>query len=226
MATDTGFGDVRFFEDFLGDALNTLFWIENHDTSGTVAPVEAVANGNLQIYTDGTDGDIQNLFGVDQFIPATQGTIIFECRAKMVTSISQGVFIGLTDQNDADEVPIDNDDGTLTTTASDAVGFVYDSGEGTHWACCSVKADADGTQTDCEATDDPVLNTYQTFRITVESNGDTRYFINGKEVTVSGAARTAAITTTDPLAACVAQLANGTAGSVYVDYIYVSAGRA
>jgi hypothetical protein len=223
MASDSGFGIVRFFDDFLGDTLDTNNWTANNDGGGSAAILEGIANGVCRLYTDGTNGDIQNLFGVDEWIPSTQGTVIFEARAKLVTSIVQGCFIGLTDQNNADEVPIDLDTGTLTTTASNAVGFVYDSQEGGNWYCCSVKADSDGAQTNSGVP--VVVDTYQTFRITIEADGLCKFYIDGKEITVSGAQRSAVVTAAVPLAAGIAQLASGTAGSVYVDYVLVTGGR-
>ena len=224
MATDSGFGKVKFFDDFTDDTLNTFWSTVNYDTSGTVTIASEVQNGAWCAYTDGTDGDIQNIFGPHVFT-VSAGTTIFEARVKLST-LSQGVFVGLTDQNDADEIPIDYDGGTLTTTATDAAGFVFDSGKSSsYWYCCSVKNGSDGAATACALSDGPVADTYQTLRLEINEAGDIRYFIDGREVTTSGAARTAAITTTTILCPSVAQKANGTAGYVYVDYLYVEGGR-
>ena len=222
MSTDTGLGEVRFFDDFLGDALDTFNWTANTDGGGTAAILEA-ENGVMQLYNAGNDGQIESIFGAEIWQPNTAGTVVFEARVKMTTSITTGCFIGLTDENDADEMPADLNGGTLGTTAADVVGFVYDSDEDANWHIITSKATADGTQTSCAV--GPTLATYQTFRIVVESNGDCRFFIDGDEITVSGAARTAAITTTVQFCPCVARLCSGTAGTVQVDYVYVSQGR-
>jgi len=221
MATDTGMGEVRFFDDFLGDALDTFNWGLQEDSSGT-AIVEA-ENGTYALYGDGSDGDIQAIQGAEIWQPNTAGTIVFEARVKLDTSISQGVFIGLSDENDADEIPADLNGGTLGTTAADVVGFIYDSDEGSNWYVITSKNTADGAQTD--TTVGPTLATYQTFRIVVESNGNCRFFINGDEITASGAAREAAITTTVQYCPVIAMLDSGTTCYVTIDYVYVSQGR-
>lgn len=226
MSTDSGFGKVKFFDDFLGDTINLDWYIVNADAGGTAVAVVEAENGVVRGLSDGTNGDIQNIFGAENWQPSVQGTIIFEARVALHTSLAQGIFIGLTDDNDADEVPIDDDGGTLTTTASDAVGFVYDSAGNGTWDCVSVKADSDGAQVQCPTKFNPVLDTFQTFRIVVEDDGNCRYYINGEEITASGAARSAAITTTVQYCPCVAQLANGTAADFDIDYFYVEGGRA
>ena len=223
MATDTGMGVLRFFDDFLGDALDTFNWIANTDGGGTAAILET-ENGVMQLYNAGNDGQIESIYGAELWQPDTAGTIVFEARVRLGTSITTGCFIGLSGDNDTDEMPADIDGGTLATDEDDVVGFVYDSDEGSNWYVITSKATADGAQTD--TTVGPTEGTYQTFRITVQSNGDCRFFIDGKEITVSGAARTAAITTTVQFSPCVGRLCSGTAGTVQIDYVYMSAGRA
>ena len=222
MATDTGMGVVRFFDDFLGDALDTFNWTLREDSTGS-GIVEA-ENGVYKLLGDGSDGDIQAIQGAEIWQPDPAGTTVFEARCKFETSVTAGAFIGLSDENDADEIPADINGGSLGTTAEDVVGFVYDSDEGANWYIITSKATADGAQTDTLVA--PTISVYQTFRITVDSSGDCRFFIDGKEITVSGAARKAAITTSIQYCPVVAQLDSGTAADIHVDYVYVSAGRA
>lgn len=222
MATDTGLGEVRFFDDFLGDAIDTFNWTANSDGGGTAAIYET-ENGVLRLYNAGNSNQIESIFGAEIWQPNTAGTIVFEARVSLVTSLTQGVFIGLSDENDADEMPADLDGGSLTLTAGDCAGFCYDNQEDAYWHIVSNKASSAGTQTNTLV--GPTLATYQTFRIVVESNGDCRFFIDGDEITVSGAAREAAITTSVQYCPCVGRLCSGTAGSAYVDYVYVSQGR-
>lgn len=221
MATDTSFGEVRLFDDFIGDTLDTNLWAVQSD--GTAFAIAEEEDGVITC-SGTTNGHIQSIFGAEIWQPDVMGTIVFEARVRLNTSITQGVFVGLTDENDVDEMPADLDTGTLTTTAVDVVGFVYDSQEGTNWYIVSSKAGSDGAQTSAGV--GPTAATWQTFRIVVESNGDCRFFINGDEVTTSGAARSAAITATIQFAPCVAQLCSGTASGVSADYIYMSGGRA
>ena len=223
MSTDTSFGEVRFFDDFTDDTVDTFVY--DIDTDRTAWAIGQAANGVITC-AGTTNGDLEKIAGNCNWVAGTMGTIVFEARVQLDTSITQGCFIGLSDDNTTDEIPIDLDGGTLSTTATDAVGFVYDSQEGTSWYCCSVKAGSDGAQTECDAEFDPVAETYQTFRIIVNLAGDVRYFINGKEITTSGAARSAAVTTTAVLCPHVDHLNSGTASGLTMDYLYVSGGRA
>lgn len=224
MASDTGFGEVRFFDDFLTDAYSTFNWTVTANDGGDTADVVEEENGVMVFNNDGDNGDIINMFGAEIWQPNVQGTVIFEARVKMKTSITQDLFIGLSDENDADVMPADWDTGTITLTAVNCVGFLYGSEKGSNWYAVSQKASSAGAQTSCEV--GPTLGTYQTFRITVQSNGDCRYFIDGKEITVSGVARTAAVTTSSQYCAAIAQLASGTAADAHIDYVMVKAGRA
>lgn len=225
MATDTGIGRVRFFDDFLGDTLNTNDWVATANGGGTaMSIIEAIPNGVAGSLVDTDNGDINNLLGADIWIPGTQGTIVFEARVKLVTSISQGVYVGFSDDNtETDEMPMSLDAGTFATQCTDGCGFLYDSDEGANWYVCSVKNGSDGTQTNSGV--GPVIDTWQTLRMTIEANGDIRYYIDGKEITVAGAARSAAITTTAALSVGIGQLSSGTAAWLKVDYVYVSGGR-
>lgn len=220
MSTDSPRGFVKLFDDFVGDAIDTFLWTANADTGGTSAIAED-ENGVLRLASDGTDGDINNLFGANLWRPSDAGPLIFEARVR-ASSLSAGFFVGLSDSNSDDEVPIDLDGGTLTTTATDAVGFVLDSAEvAANWQMCSVKADADGAQTATPTRLNAVASTYQTLRLVVNADGDVVFYINGEEV----GRRSAAVTTSVNFVPAIAVLANGTATNFDVDYVYVCSGR-
>jgi len=219
MANDSGFGKVRYFEDFLDDTLNTFATTENHDSGGTVTIKSEVAGGVLSIYSDGTNGDIQNAFGANNWTPSTMGTIVFESRVKLDT-LSQGCFVGLSDDNASDEIPIDYDDGTLTTTATDAVGFVFDSGKSSsYWYMVGVKAGVDQGPTACAVP--PVITVWQTLRVVVEKSGAATFYIDGK---YQGTLATA-LTASTVLCWALAQKANGTAATLDSDYVFVEGAR-
>lgn len=217
MATDTTRGEVCMFDDFIGDTIDTFLWTANADGGGGSSIVEAA--GGVHVFaSDGTNGDIQNLFGAEIW-RADNGGIVFEARVKLVTSLTQGMFIGLSDDNDADEVPIDIDAGTLTTTATDAVGFVYDSQETGNWYAVGVKNGVDTAQTDCLV--GPTVATYQTFVIHVNPAGRAVFSIDGKQV----AAMDSCVTATVALCPAFAQLASGTAADAHLDYVKMLGGR-
>lgn len=215
-----GFGEVKFFDDFTGDTLDTNNWTGNADAGGTTA-INEQENGVCRLANDGTDNDINSIFGAEIWQPNVMGSIIFEARVKINTSTAIDVFIGLTDDNDSDEMPLLRESAALTSTASDALGFTLDGATYLQWYVDSVKADADGTTEALNAKTKPVLDTWQVFRIVVESNGDAYFFIDGEEMHKIEEA----ITTTTQYCPCVAIQALGTAANVDVDYVYVKGGR-
>lgn len=219
-STDTGFGVIRFFDDFLDDTLNT-FWTTVASDSGTAVIINEQHGGTVR-FVGTTDGHIQNLFGPEMYRPDQGGPLIFECRVKM-SSITTGFAAGWTDDNDTDEMPIDLDGGTLTTTATDGVALVYDSGKGANWYGVAVKNGSDHGSAPLDLGVGPTAATYQTLRVVVDADGNNAdFYVDGKfRGTLSGACTTATVLH----APFAAQLANGTASNIDVDYIFLQAGR-
>ncbi len=217
MATDTGFGKVKFFDDFTDDTVDTFVY--DIDTDRTAWTIAAATSGGIITCATTTNGDTEKIAGARNWKPSTMGAIIFEARVRLDTSLTQGIFIGLSDDNTTDEVPIDLDGGTLTTTATDAIGFVYDSQESTPWYMCSVANNVDGAQTSTGVI--PVVDTFQTFRIVVELDGSATFYIDGKLV----GSRDGAVTATVSLCPSIADLSSGTASGASMDYLYVEGGR-
>lgn len=220
-STDTGFGMVRFFDDFLDDTLNT-FWTTVNQDSGTAVLINEQHGGTARCVGT-TDGHIQNCFGPEMYRADQGGPLIFECRVKM-SSISTGFAVGFTDDNDADEIPADLDDGTLTTTADDVVAIVYDSGKGANWYGVASKAGTDHSSAPLNLGVGPTASTFQTLRVVVDAAGNNaEFFVDGK---YRGKLSGACITATTLMAPFFAQKANGTLSNIDVDYVYVQAGRA
>src|SRR3990167_4618803 len=145
MATDTPKGLVRFFDEFLGDAITLLF-------------------GEVQWRAD------------------NGGPLMLEMRVKAVTSVADGeTYAGFSDAT-TDENPITlSTADALTTNASNAAGFTYTGGGTANWKAVSVNADADGAVIACNVggVTTPVVGTWQTLKVVINSEGDARFFING-----------------------------------------------
>jgi len=227
MATDSGFGKVKLFDDFLGDVIADQYstGAETGGSGGSTA-ITAAVNGVLRITTDDqTDGDRIALTTQLNW-QASDGGMIMEARLKCVTAITyRTIFVGFTDVLAASttvEMPIEMSGSTLTSTADDAVGFMYDTASTNDtWYGVGVKATADATPVD--STIAPVAGTYQTLRVAVSADGDAEFFIDGKLVGSVANAITASVDCT-PIIALEAQ---GAAAAVIVDvdYLYVEGGR-
>jgi len=226
---------VAFFEDFekSGQAYSTTAvdgWLSRVGTTNTVnwTVTEAVSGTVVGTIGDTTASmavsGVQLSRGLNW--KANQGNLVFEARVKLsqVTTIS--VFVGLTDQVSALEMPIQSaaSADTITTNATDAVGFMFDTSMATdNWWLVGVANNVDATAQNMGSA--PVADTYATFRIEVSSAGVATFYYNGTAV---GTAMTGAVTATVALTPVIAGFNRTTTGTptVTADYVHVSADRA
>lgn len=208
-----------FQDDFTGDTLSTDLWATAVDGAGSAIVSGSTSYMVLSTATGATDKVevATGLFGVASKNPS------LEARAYMVDISHTTMFIGLTDARSeaANTLSFALNGGTLTSTASNAVGFLWDSAQTAATVkCVTVKANVDG----------PILNSgvaltaesFKTFRIDVDSTGKATFWIDGASV----CSQNAAITTTTPLAGVVGfKNQEGVVNRVYVDRIKLWQGR-
>lgn len=223
MATDTGFGIVRFFDDFLVDTFNGDAWTTNTASSATAFAVNVQVNGVIRGgAANDSSNDYSVIYGELLWQADDGGPLIFEARIKPITSLSCMYFVGLSDEKTA-EMPIDYNGGALTTTADDAVGFYYAGGEASAtWRYGGVANTTDSDQAAAASGYNPVLTTYQTFRIVVNPDGAASFYINGNIIAENVSGCLTADTSVMPF---IAIRDDGAAGSLDCDYVYVSKGR-
>lgn len=158
---------------------------------------------------------------------ASKGNLVFEAVVKLGIITDFAAFIGLTDQVAALEMPIHSaaSADTITTNASDAVGFFFDTSMATdNWWLAGVANNTDATHQDMGAA--PVADTYATFRIELSTAGVATFYYNGTQVgTAMTGAVTASVALTPVVAAFNRTTSNGATTIVSVDYIHVSADR-
>ncbi len=223
-STDTGFGKVKVFEDFRGPAVDTTNIISvNSENSGTTA-VSIAEDGVQALVTGATSGN-RSATGLALNWYCNHGGLIFEARVKNITAITaRALYIGISDVAPATtlENPIEMSGSTLTTTATDAAGFMYDTDATIgDWYCVSVKNGSDGTPYDT-AIVPAAAATYQTFRVVLNSDGDADFFIDGKFVKTI----TDAVTATVALCAYICLETRASAAkTAHVDYIYMEKPR-
>lgn len=224
---DTGKGTVKFFDDFLGKALDTTNWYTgNADTSGTTPVILLRQGGVVQMGTDGTDNDVQSLRSNVNFA-ASHGRLSVEARMKLITSIADGENnIGLTDDSATDEiiVVLSTTDTYTATAAADFACFSYTGGGTANWKAVASKNGTDATPVACNkgGATTPVVGEYQTFKIDVNSDGDADFYING-----NWQARIDSAITPSTLMCFGWDLIGGTtARSGYLDYVEIIGSRA
>jgi len=225
MATDTTKGKVHFFDDFLGDTINLDNYVVNTDSGGTAFAINVQANGVIRATVDTTDNDISNIFGVVIYRSDSAGPLTIEVRAALITSVADGeVFIGFSDASGTDENPITlSTADVMTSNATDAVGFAYTGGGTADWKMVSVANNSDGTvaRANAKGATTPAAGTFQTFKITLNEDGDADYYIDG----VYQGSEAVAVTSTVLLNFAVALQSGGTGRSLDIDYVEIHCGR-
>jgi hypothetical protein len=229
---------ARTFEDFDGAAValsSTIpatpgAWRSRKGSDGQAVDFTVSAgNGGVAIGTIGDTTASMAVAGVqlDQGLnwKPNQGELYFEARVKMSAIADISVFIGLTDQVAALEMPIHSaaSANTITTNATDGVGFMFDTSmTADTWWLVGVANDVDATAQNSALV--PVADTYAVFGIEISSTGVATFYYNGTAV---GTAMTGACTATVALTPVVAGFNRTTTGTptLTVDYIAVQALR-
>jgi len=233
----TGFGNTRpgitqvieLRDDFVGEEIDGYKWqgLVGSDAECRAPIVLADQIGGVVRLTTGDDaGATMAINGVQLQSQlnwkAAQGALVWEGRVALSAITSVCVFIGLTDQRAALEMPFTLSGTTLTSNATDAVGILFDTDATTDdWWLVGVAADVDATKQDAGVA--PVAATFETWRIEVSVTGIATFYRNGA---VIGTAMTGALTNSVALTPVVAAFSRTSASrNIDVDHILVSAIR-
>ena len=215
---------VRYHDDFIGDVIADE-WnvVEGADTSTSNALIVNGIGGQCDLITGDSatltyaGNGIQITHGAFYNFKAANGGLRFETRIKLDAITLVAFFVGFTDLGTF-EAPIESaaSADTITTNATDAVGFMFDTRMSTDniWLV-GVKNDVDATKQDSGIA--PVAATYITLAVEVDSAGAATFYINGVRV---GTKMSAAITTTVALTPTIAATSVEAASkTLSVDYI-------
>jgi len=212
--------------DFIGAAIDPAF-AGTTENSGTAALLVAKGNGVVTLVTGTTSGNRSALTsGLNQ--KAEDGTMVFTAIVQNLTAITtRALFIGLTDTVSL-ENPIEINGVTITSSATDAVGFVYDTDATTDvWYIQGVANDVDTTLKSAVnpyngGTKVPVAGTYNEFRIEVSTDGDANFYIDGD---FAGTVLNAVTPTVLLTPIVLVETRTTSAATVYADFLSNEAGR-
>lgn len=224
-----GPGFVTLFDDFQGaTGLAPLVpaWklLEGTDSATSAELTLDAPNGVLRV----TTGDAGTGFAADAAQitsnlgwQASQGGLYFQTRLKMSAITTCTAFMGFTDLAASLEQSILFATGTtFTTNATDACGFLFDTGATSKkWWLTGVAADVDATMQDSGIA--PTADQYQTFRVELSTAGAATFFINGLQVGTS--ALSGAVTASADLTPTiyVSKLSVAASMTMEIDYIAV-----
>ncbi len=203
-------GSLAGYSTFKGtDADATLGAISGNAlvmTSGNASAADFASNGSETVTNAG-----YTLSG---------GPLVVEAMLKISAITNVQVFFGITDNKASLEVPIESAGSadTITTNATDAVGFMFDTSMSTDniWLV-GVNNDVDKTSQNSAIAF--VANTYDVLRIEIAANGTAVFYINGVAI---GTAMTTACRTSVALYPVLCVGARGlVTRTETTDYLYV-----
>lgn len=221
---------VVWFDDFLGDALDARYTlVEGTDSATADATILAGGIGGVLRLTTGDAGTglAADLVGVNLGILAWQasnGGLEIEAKIKLSQITEVYAFLGFTDVATLEAPIISAGSGdTITTTASDAVGWMFDTRMTTDdWWMVGVAGDTDATKQDSGYA--PVAATYERLRIEVSAAGKATFYRNGVAV---GSQMTGAVTAATDLVPVLyaGKLSTTSSATLDADYLYVAMDR-
>lgn len=227
MSSFASNGRTLIESDFMGAAIDPAF-AGTTENSGTAALLVGKVNGVVTLVTGTASGNRSALTsGLNQ--KAEDGSLVFSAIVQNLSAITtRAVYIGFTDTV-ALEMPIELNGVTITSTATDAVGFVYDTDATTDVVYIQgVAADVDTALLTAQrqnrggATFVPTAGTYNEYRIEVNVDGDAYFYIDGEYVGTQANAVTPTVLLT-PIV--IVEARTTAAQTVYADFVSSEAGR-
>ena len=228
MATDTSFGEVRKFEDFIVTAIADLPEIDVLANDGGTAEVTAGADGLMRITLDGDNADdgAACSFGVLAYI-AGDAYLKMEARIYIDDVTDYKLFIGFGDSiASADETSFSATSDVVTIdTMSNGIGVLWD-GDSTTTQLWAVAGATDVVTVGQGLTSvyNPVAATFTTIGCLLSKDRKSaQFYVDGKEVYRIDS---------DSVLVAAASLVPGiwgydqaTATSIDMDYLYGAKGR-
>ena len=215
-----------FVDDFYGDALDGAWVPLNGSDAQAIDPAPSAAKNGVVRLTCGNDATTTMAVNGCQLASelnwdASAGRLFGEFRIKVSAITDIVFFAGFTDSK-ALEMPFTQSGTTLTSTATDAVGIMFDTGSTTDdLFAVGVDSDTDATHEDLGSA--PVADTWIRLGVEVFSDGTAKFYIDGVK---TGDTMTSAVTPTVDLAATVAVFSETTTShTLDVDYVRLEQSR-
>jgi hypothetical protein len=131
---------------------------------------------------------VGNVVDAEPFTAADNGTLELEVKLAIPSDLTEKrVYIGWLDTMALGSLtPATGSTTTITLTLDDQAGFLLDTGltAATEWFLATNNANADATQTAASASTGIVAtaDTYQTFKVVIDTDGNVEGFIDGTSV--------------------------------------------
>lgn len=148
----------------------------------------AINGGASRLTLGGDDADTGQFHGPLAFEPDESITCGMQVRIRSSVVATASLYVGWTDQNSASEVPIHDEDNTLVTNATDAMGILLEGQNDVTWRTVGVQGNTDNAEGASTNIDDLVLATFTTVRIDVNpaDSGTMKVIVDGVDL-ITGA---------------------------------------
>ncbi len=228
MATDTSFGMVRQFEDFLVTAIGDLPEISQIGVTGAATAVVPGEDGRARLKPAATDDDDKAGVGFNLNYKAGSQPMGMEARVLVSAVTDNRFFVGFGDSlPETDETMFDNPADVLDIgTQSDAFGFFFDQDATTKQIfAVGAKTNAITVNQALDSKYNLTAAVFTTLGCTLSADRKTMvFYVDGKEVYRIDSATT--LIAAVALCPCVMAYEQGTSFNMDVDYLYARKGRA
>lgn len=152
--------------------------------SSTEVTALAINGGASRLALGGDDADAGQFHGPLAFEPDESILCGMQTRFRSSVVATASLFVGWTDQNSASEVPIEDEDGTLASAATDAMGILLEGEQDGTWQTVGVQSGTDNAQAVSTNIDDLVLATFTTVRVDVNpaDSGTMKVIVDGVDL--------------------------------------------
>ncbi len=157
--------------------------IRANDSSTTAVDV-GIAGGAVRLPMGGDDADTAQMYGPLAFEPDESPTMWMQTRFRISDVSVASVFIGFTDQNAASEVPMEDEDGTLASAATDAFGILLEGEQDGTWQTVGVQNGTDNAQAASTNIDDLADSEWTTVKVECSpaDSGSMRVWVDGVQL--------------------------------------------
>lgn len=222
---------VAFFDDFEGDVVADQWnYVEGTDTTTADGAISAAVNGTFLL----TAGDSAGTVAADgaelnrELNWQARQNLWFHTRLKIASISSVSCFFGFTDTKSLEQaIHSASSANTITTNATDAVGFFFDTNmTDDYWWAAGVAGDTDATHQNIGYA--PVADTYETFSIQLTNSPanvvSAQFYRNGQPV---GSVMSGAVSYNVSLTPCflIRPLSAVAGKTMTIDYVNVAGTR-
>ncbi len=219
---------VVWQDDFLGDLVKDEYTLLSGSDAQALDPVISAAKNGVLRLTCGDDATTTMAVNGSQLAMAlnwdasvANSSLFMEARIKVSAITNIVFFVGFTDSLSL-EMPFTISGTTVTSNATDAVGFVFDTNQTTdRFYAVGVDTNTDATAQLLDTA--PVAATWIRLGVRLWDDGEAEFYIDGVK---KGTTMTAAATPTVDLTPTIAVFSETTTShTLDVDYITVSMAR-